>query len=108
MPLGKAAYRHLRRDPEILRSPKGNKTFPTGEYGERLREKGLELLAEAAVAAVLDGFQILPLTTHVLVGLHLGHGLGPLESLALEPLDEVVEDEGIGTLRAVFGQHSYE
>lgn len=53
-----------------------------------------------------DGLEILPLALHVLVGLHLNLALAPFESVGLIARDEVVEHKGIGTLHAVFGQHS--
>lgn len=60
------------------------------------------------MTTVLDGFQILPLREHTLVGLHLRTCLGPFEIVTLEPADQVVEDQGIGTLTTVFGRHAYQ
>ena len=57
---------------------------------------------------MLHAFQILPLTLHTLVALHLRHRLRPFETVAVVLLDEVGEDEGIGTLAAVFRQHADE
>ena len=55
---------------------------------------------------MLATLQILPLRADGLVVLHLRHGLGIAETIALELLDEVVEDEGVGTLLAILGQHT--
>ena len=57
---------------------------------------------------MLHAFQILPLALHTLVALHLRHRLRPFETVAVVLLDEVGEDEGIGTLAAVFRQHADE
>ena len=58
--------------------------------------------------SVLFGFEILPLVKHAMVGLHLWHGLGPFESIATVPADEIIEDKCVGSLHAVFGQHGNE
>ena len=42
---------------------------------------------------MLGGLQVLPLPTHVLVRLHLWHCFSPFETIALKPLDEVVENQ---------------
>ena len=52
--------------------------------------------------------KILPLAQHVVVGFHLRHGLGPFEPIAVVLLDEVVEDERIGSLAPIFRQHTDE
>ena len=57
---------------------------------------------------MLATLQVLPLRADGLVALHLRHGLGIAETIALELLDEVVEDEGVGTLLAILGQHTYQ
>ena len=55
---------------------------------------------------MLATLQVLPLRADGLVAFHLRHGLGIAETIALELLDEVVEDEGVGTLLAILGQHT--
>ena len=57
---------------------------------------------------MLHSLQILPLAEHSVIGFHLLHGFGPFESVALEPGDEVVEDEGIGPLGPIVGQNADE
>ena len=52
--------------------------------------------------------QILPLALYLLVGLHLDIRLAPLEAILLIDGDEVVEQQGIGTLLLVFGQNTDE
>ena len=52
--------------------------------------------------------QILPLRLYGQVALHLGHGVSPLEAVTLELVDEVVENQGVGTLRTVLGQYAYQ
>ena len=56
------------------------------------------------MAADDDGLQVLPLGEDTLVRLHLGTCDGPFEAIGLELTDEVVEDQGVGTLAAVLGQ----
>ena len=58
------------------------------------------------MTTVLRGFQILPLGEHTLVGFHLWTRLCPFEVITLEPADQVVEDQGIGSLATVFGRHA--
>jgi hypothetical protein len=36
------------------------------------------------------------------IGFHLGHCLCPFKAIALEPLDKVVEDQGVGTFGTIF------
>ena len=60
------------------------------------------------MAADYMRIEVLPVREHTLVGLHLRTGHRPLEAIALEPADEIVEDEGIGTLATVLGQHADE
>ena len=55
---------------------------------------------------MLATLQVLPLRADGLVAFHLRHGLGIAETIALELLDEVVEDEGVGTLLAILRQHT--
>ena len=69
--------------------------------------EALQGLAETAVTTVLAVLQILPLRAHGLVVLHLRHGLGIAEAIALELLNQVIEDEGIGTFLAILRQHTY-
>ena len=57
---------------------------------------------------VLCALQILPLREDTLVGLHLRSCLGPLKTIATELSDQVIEDQRIGTLRAVFWQNTDE
>ena len=52
--------------------------------------------------------QILPLALHLLIGLHLHIRLAPLEAILLVDGDEVVEQQGIGTLLLVFRQDADE
>lgn len=66
----------------------------------------LEVFAIAAVTAMRDGLQILPLGENTLVTLHLRTRLSPVEAIGLELADEVVEDEGVGTLTTIFGQYT--
>ena len=70
--------------------------------------KPLEILLVAAVATNLFGLQVLPLRQDAFVGLHLWARNGPIEAVASELADEVVEDECVGTLAAVFGQYTNE
>ncbi len=56
-----------------------------------------------------DGrIEVLPLREDTLVGLHLRTCDGPFEVVGLELADEVVEDERVGPLAAVFGQYADE
>ena len=72
-----------------------------------VKSDSLEGFSEAAVTTMLATLQILPLRADSLVVLHLWHGLSIAEAIALELLYQVVEDEGVGTLLAIFGQHTY-
>ena len=52
--------------------------------------------------------QVGPLALYLAVGLHLHVGLAPQEAILLVDGNEVVEEQGVGPLRAVFGQHADE
>ena len=60
------------------------------------------------MATVVPRLQILPLRKHAHVRLHLRTCDGPFEVVGLELTDEVVEDQGVGPLVAVFGQDADE
>ena len=68
----------------------------------------LEVFAIAAVTTMGDRLQILPLGEYTLIALHLRTRLSPVEAIGLELADEVVEDEGVGTLTTIFGQYTDE
>ena len=53
-------------------------------------------------------FKILPLGLYGGVTLHVYVGLAPFEVVLLVDGYEVVEEQGVGTLRAVFRQHANE
>ena len=52
--------------------------------------------------------QVLPLCQHLRIALHHRHRLSPLEAVALELVDEVVKNQSVGTLGAVFRQNAYQ
>ena len=52
--------------------------------------------------------QILPLALYFFVGFHFDIGLAPLEAVLLVDGNEVVEQQGIGTLLLVFRQNTNE
>ena len=54
------------------------------------------------------GFQILPLRQHTLVAFHLRTRFSVFEVVALEPLNQVVEDNRVGSFGTVFGQDTYQ
>ena len=62
----------------------------------------------ATPALVLDMFQILPLALYLLVGLHFDIRLASLKAKLLIAGDEVVEQQGIGTLLLVFRQETHQ
>ena len=49
-----------------------------------------------------------PLALHLAVGLHFDVGFAPEESELLVAGNEVVEEQRVGALRPVFGQHADE
>ena len=51
---------------------------------------------------MLSVLQILPLALHFLVCLHFNVGFAPLEAVFLVAWDEVVEQQGVGTLLLLF------
>ena len=55
---------------------------------------------------MLFRLQVLPMAEHRLVGFHLRHGLGPVVSIIPESLYEIIEDQSVGTLCAIFWQHT--
>lgn len=57
---------------------------------------------------MLSVLQILPLALHFLVCLHFNVGFTPLEAVFLVAWDEVVEQQGVGTLLLIFGQNAYQ
>ena len=57
---------------------------------------------------MLLALQILPLALYLLVSFHLYIGLAPLEAVLLIDGDEVVEEQGIGTLLLIFRQDAYQ
>ena len=59
------------------------------------------------MTTMLATLQVLPLRADSLVVLHLRHGLGIAEAIAIELLDEVVEDQRVGTLLAILRKHTY-
>ena len=60
------------------------------------------------MTAMNSGLEILPLREYALVRLHLWSGLGPLEAITLELTNQIVEDERVGTLAAIFWQYAYQ
>ena len=52
--------------------------------------------------------QILPLSLHLFVGFHLYVCLAPLKSVCLIARYEVVEQQRVGTFRAIFGQDAHQ
>jgi hypothetical protein len=52
--------------------------------------------------------KILPLCLYGGVAFHVNMGLAPFEVILLVNGDEVVEEQGVGTFRAVLWQHTYE
>src|SRR3712207_1762904 len=78
--------------------------YPDGHL-PRVRWHLFDVLLITTVPTVLLCVEILPLIAHAFVAFHLRHSLRPLELVPLEGLDKVAEDERVGSLRAVFGQH---
>ena len=52
--------------------------------------------------------KILPLCLYGGVALHVDVGLTPFEVVFLVDGDKVIEEQGVGTFRAVLRQHAYE
>ena len=52
--------------------------------------------------------EVLPLALYLTVGFQLHVGLTPLEAILLIPRDEVVEQQGVGSLLLVLGQDAYQ
>ena len=52
--------------------------------------------------------EVFPLTLHLVVGLQLHIGLAPLEAILLIPRDEVIEQQGVGTLLLILGQNAHQ
>ena len=70
----------------------------------RISAYALDVLFVTAATLVLHGLQILPLTLHALVGLHLDLTFTPFETVLLIDGDEMGKHQGIGSLGTVFGQ----
>ena len=60
------------------------------------------------MSSVNSGIKILPLREYTLVGLHLRACFSPFETITLELANQIVEDQRIGALAAVFGQYAYQ
>ena len=60
------------------------------------------------MTTVDDRLQILPRAKHTIIGLHHRPRFGPLEAIALELADQVVEDQSVGTFGTVLRQHTNE
>ena len=70
----------------------------------RISAYALDALFVTAATLVLHGLQILPLTLHALVGLHLDLTFTPFETVLLLDGNEMGKHQANGSLGTVFGQ----